>query len=127
MPDLHLRRDERLRSSKQIQALFTQGHKAFAYPILARWMIVVPAENARFPVRVAFSVSRKRWHRAVDRNKVRRRMREAYRHQKHLLYNLSFEGQVHVNLIYTAGDFCTFEQIHHATGKILSTIAKGIQ
>ena len=37
------------------------------------------------PVQVLISVPKKRFHHAVDRNRVKRQIREAYRHQKHLL------------------------------------------
>ena len=40
-----------------------------------------------FPAQIAFSVSKKLFKRAVRRNLIRRRIKEAYRRNKHTLYN----------------------------------------
>lgn len=44
-------------------------------------------------VQMLVSVPKKRFHHAVDRNRVKRQVREAYRHSKQLLYDALPEGK----------------------------------
>jgi ribonuclease P protein component len=81
------KKEERLCNKKLIDGLFHNGSSFLCYPFRASWM---PVDNAQqFPVQVVFSVAKKRYKRAVDRNMIKRRMREAYRLNKQaLLYDL---------------------------------------
>lgn len=126
MPDLRLRKEERLTGKKQLEALFRVGRSFTAYPLRFVWTIA-PREG-HFPVKVAFGVSRKRWRRAVDRNLLKRRMREAYRHQKEHLYQvpISSELQVQMLCLYIASETNTSEYISVGMRKGLTRIAKQI-
>lgn len=81
------KKEERLCNKKLIDGLFHNGSSFLCYPFRASWM---PVDNAQqFPVQVVFSVAKKRYKRAVDRNVIKRRMREAYRLNKQaLLYDV---------------------------------------
>jgi ribonuclease P protein component len=78
---------ERLKSRKVIASLFQKDKsQSFgAYPLRLVW-IPTEVEND-FPVQSSFSVPKKTFRRANQRNTLRRRMREAYRLHKHLIYN----------------------------------------
>lgn len=71
---------ERLAGKKKIEELFKDGSSFFLHPILVKYQ---PVGNSS--TRVLISVPKKKLRRAVDRNKVKRRIREAYRLNKHLL------------------------------------------
>lgn len=77
------RKHERLTLKREIDELFTPGSKSFAaYPIRA--VCRLAAFNAS-DVKVLMSVSKRHFHHAVDRNRAKRQMREAYRTNKSII------------------------------------------
>ncbi len=110
-----LSKPERLSSLKAIAHLFAGGHSLAKYPIRLVWMEVTDEGSPVFPVQVMFSVSKKKFARAVDRNLIRRRMREAYRLQKPELYAELPEGRAfHLALLYSGTDILEFVEIQKA-------------
>lgn len=77
-------KNERLKNKKLIAQLFAQGETLDLYPLR---MIYLPYSATRIPShQVLFAVSKKRIKNAVMRHRITRKLREAYRHTKHLLY-----------------------------------------
>jgi ribonuclease P protein component len=86
MSEFRLRRGERLKSHKEIGLLFGRESQSFGkYPLRLVWR-EVSERRSEFPIQFALSVPKKRFKHAVDRNRLRRRIREAYRLHKHELY-----------------------------------------
>lgn len=84
-PDFSFHKAERLCSRRLIEALFSGGNKSMsAYPVRVLFM-PLPAESGQPSVSVLMSVSKRRFKRAVRRNRVKRQLREAYRKNKHIL------------------------------------------
>ena len=77
---------ERIVSKKLIEQLFSKGS---SFSISAFPLRIVVMETARVtddvPVQVLVSVSKRHFKHAVDRNRVKRQIREAYRHHKQIL------------------------------------------
>lgn len=88
-----LQKTERLNSRILIEQLFAGGNKSLpAYPLR---IVYMPVENDNLPtVSLLISVPKKRFKRAVKRNRVKRQVREAYRlHKKLLTDKLEATGQ----------------------------------
>lgn len=86
MSDFTFHKTERLKSRKVISSLFQRGAANFSfnvYPVRFVWSS--PEQKQVAPVQAAFSVSKKTFKRANQRNTVKRRMREAFRLHKSLI------------------------------------------
>jgi ribonuclease P protein component len=80
-------KEERLCSRRSLDLLFKNGSSFLLYPFRISYLYV--AEPVAAPVQVVINVSKKRYKRAVDRNVLKRRTREAYRLQKQIhLYDV---------------------------------------
>lgn len=75
-----LQKEERLRGIKLIESLYQNSSSFLCYPYKINWQLVSVATDS--PAKILLSVSKKRFKRAVDRNLLKRRMREGYRLQK---------------------------------------------
>ncbi|MBI5009911.1 MAG: ribonuclease P protein component [Bacteroidia bacterium] len=90
-------KEERLCSAKTIEALFSGGGNVF-YTSLFTVVWNVSDGLQQFPARTAFSVSKRGFRLAVTRNLIKRRMREAYRKNKHLLYEHLLSKNIKISL-----------------------------
>ncbi|QOD59687.1 ribonuclease P protein component [Polaribacter haliotis] len=80
-----LGKNERLKSRKLIEKLYEQGNSVKAFPL--RMMYVQTEHTSDFPVQMGVSVAKRNFKRAVDRNRIKRLMRESYRLQKEIVYD----------------------------------------
>ena len=112
------RKEERLRKEKDIQELFDKGSSFYLFP----FKVFVLLETQDTPVhQVLISVSKKNFKRAVDRNKLKRRIKEAYRLQKQLLANLP---KVKAGFIYAHKEILEFRDIEKKMNQCLLKIPK---
>lgn len=82
---------ERLNSKILIEKMFAGGSKSFS--IFPLRVVYMPVENQDVQASILLSVSKKRFKRAVKRNRVKRQLREAYRMHKHQLLQILTDKQ----------------------------------
>jgi ribonuclease P protein component len=115
MPNFTFKKEERLKSAKTIARLFKEGQSFGMYPLRLVWLKVEEPKGDS-PVQFALSVPKKSFKSAVARNRLRRKVREAWRLNKHRLFQ-KLEGrewQFAFMVIYTAKEDLPFQQIEEA-------------
>lgn len=101
-----LTKRERMVSRKLIETLFGGSRSLTAFPIRVVYM---KRERTRYdaPAQVLISVSKRRFKHAVDRNRVKRQLREAFRQNKQMLYDvLAEDEQLLMAVIWLSDEHC---------------------
>ncbi len=96
-----LNKTERLKSRKLIGYLFEKGKRLYAHPLKMVYLINNNEETDSL-IKFAVTVPKKKFPLAVDRNLIKRRIREAYRNNKHELNKLisDQEGRLQVSFMF---------------------------
>jgi len=117
---LTFQKEERLKSRKVIGKLFAEGQSFISYPIRFVWT-TMDSPLSDFPIQMSLTVPKRAFSKAVDRNRIRRRIREAYRLNKNSIYdNLSdnnYPHQTGIMLIYVAKNTMDFHDIEKGIKK----------
>ena len=111
------RKEERLSKDKLIQELFDKGSSFYLFPFKVFFM-TNPDQDTPFH-QVVISVSKRNFKRAVDRNLIKRRIREAYRLNKELL---PVRNKLLIAYIYSVKEILPSVQIHERLVKTLKKL-----
>ncbi|NOY37013.1 MAG: ribonuclease P protein component [Chlorobi bacterium] len=116
---------ERLSSKKRITELFSGGKSFFVEPFLIFWKAENKASQ-RFPAETAIGIPKKKIRKAVHRNLLKRRIREAYRTNKFLLYDSLKNKNLFLSLfiLYQDDKIIPFRDIEEKVVLILQKIIR---
>jgi len=102
-------KSERLHSKKQIEQLFNQGDSFTIYPLKVVYL-KKPLEST-LPNQVLVSIPKKNFKRSVDRNKLKRRIKEVYRLHKQVLENKQAGFYLLIGYIYVGKEISSYQII----------------
>ncbi|WBX71266.1 ribonuclease P protein component [Tenacibaculum retecalamus] len=112
-----LGQQERLKSKKLIEKLYEEGKSIKVFPL--RMVYVQTEHTSKFPVQVGVSVPKRNFKSAVDRNRIKRLLRETYRKEKHTVYDAVNQPYVFM-ISYLAKDEWTYADIERKMQKLLT-------
>ena len=110
----------------EIEALFSAGSRAMTiYPLRAVYRFVPRSNDPA--VKVLLSVSKRRFKHAVDRNRAKRQLREAYRHRKAPLFAaLSGDKSLHLGFIWLSDRSIPSAEVDEKVDLLLRRIAERV-
>lgn len=115
-----LKKEDKLKSRKTIDEVFNAGNNFSVYPFKI-WWLNVKDETA---LQAGFGVSARQFKKAVDRNKVKRLMREGYRLQKNG-FQLKLQQQqksLRIFILYIGKELPDYETCFNKTTVILNRL-----
>jgi ribonuclease P protein component len=121
-----LKKEERLKRRKIIEQLFSEGRAVSAFPIRVQYKLV--DELLAGSLQAGFSASSRTFKRAVDRNRIKRLMREAYRLQKAPLEQAlqTKQRRLALFLIYTGKELPEYALIKEKMDVVLKKLVQTI-
>jgi len=117
-------KEEKLKSRKSIDEIFKTGESFPSYPF--RIFYKEMDFDADVKAQVGVSVSKRNFKHAVDRNRIKRLMREAYRLNKHTLIDC-LNKQVVVMIVYTQRKELPFDLINSKMNSTLKKLCADIE
>ncbi|WBX68933.1 ribonuclease P protein component [Tenacibaculum dicentrarchi] len=112
-----LGQQERLKSKKLIGKLYEEGKSVKVFPL--RMVYIQTEHTSKFPVQVGVSVPKRNFKSAVDRNRIKRLLRETYRKEKYTVYDAVNKPYVFM-LSYIARDEWTYADLEVKMKKLLT-------
>ena len=120
------RKAERITSKLLIDRLF-DGEGTLSMTVFPFRVVYMRIPKKDVPVSILVSVPKKRFHHAVDRNRMKRLTREAYRRQEYILWNAISEQDegFAIAFICISSKLCSYQIVYKSINKVLTRLAKG--
>jgi ribonuclease P protein component len=114
-------KQERISGTKRIERLFSSGDSFIAYPLR---VVYLEREKGQVEASMMVSVSKKRFKRAVKRNRVKRLIREAYRLNKSGFLNIcrQYDAALDIAFLFLKDKLPAFKEVENAVLKAMSIL-----
>lgn len=109
-------KEKKLKSRKAIEKIFSEGKSIHRFPVRA---IYFYEENDISEIKIGVSVPKKKFKKAVDRNLLKRRIREAFRLNQN---SLELQGKINLMFIYTGNEILPYLDIEKSIIALLGSL-----
>lgn len=113
----------KLASAQRIEEVYTTGLRSFVYPFKV-YHLRSETDSDSVPFRICVTAPKRRFKKAVDRNTIKRRSREAVRLNKYLIDHQDVAQCIDIYLVYVGQEIESYATIEKSVVKILSTLSK---
>lgn len=114
-------KNEKLKSRKVIELLFTEGKSISKFPL--RLVFIQTSFHDETQVKAGFSVPKRKFKKAVDRNRIKRYIREAYRLNKGGFFN-NLSTSYAFMFLYIGKEEPSFDELNKTMGQLLTKFLK---
>lgn len=114
--DFSFPKKEKLKRKKLIEQLFEGGKGISSYPVKLIYLRTELPEDVQ--IQAGVTVSKRNFKRAVQRNRIKRLLRESYRLNKHLVFN-NIEGNFAFLFLYIGKEMPEYEQVEASVKAVL--------
>ncbi|WCO01691.1 ribonuclease P protein component [Psychroserpens ponticola] len=114
---------EKLKSQKLIDRLFSEGKSISSFPLRMVYLKTDFEDHTQFKTGV--STSKRNFKNAVDRNRIKRLLRESYRLNKAVYFNNISESYA-LMILYISKDGTDFESVDIKMKQLLDTFSKKV-
>jgi len=121
------KKHDRLKSSLSIETLYRENQYIVSYPLKCYYAFSERKENES-AIRVAFTAPKKTFKSAVARNKLKRRMREAYRLNFRKIWETEMQQnnkQLKLFFIYIGKDILDYNSIEKNMVVLMKNVKRG--
>ena len=121
------KKEERLCSQIIIEKLFSEGESFLSYPL--KVVLLKTPIDCPFPAQSSFSVSKRNFKRAVHRNLIKRRMREAFRLNKNDFYEKlkAEQAQLAIMFVFIGKEILDYPEIEKGMKGAMRKILKKLE
>jgi len=117
-------KDERLCSKPLIEKLIQKGNSFNGFPFKISWMEI---QESTSPLKILISVPKRKFKKAVDRNKIKRLIREAYRKNKHLIIDCLEGKKIILLLVYLPKTIIDYAETEEKIKEVLIRLGNEIK
>jgi ribonuclease P protein component len=119
-------KEERLSNQRHISVLQKEGIVFFNFPFKVKWIEI--SDNYKSAVKILPAVSKRNFKNAVDRNRIKRIIRESYRNKKEIILQAAKQKNksIVIMILYTGKNIITYEQTETKIELILQDISNNV-
>jgi|SRR3954471_14008651 len=117
-------KNERLCSKPLIDKLIQKGNSFNGFPFKISWMEI---QESTVPVKILISVPKRKFKKAVDRNRIKRLIREAYRKNKQVLIDCLEEKKIIFLLVYTSKTIIDYTETEAKIKEVLIRLGNEVK